>query len=181
MFPEGEKEGLYHTADATLWFFHARPRYLKATNDRVTLDSLLPKLRASSSITCTARASASRSIRQTACLRRATRAISSLGWTPKCDGWVVTPRRGKAVEINALWYNALRLLEGWTREARRRKVSANARRACRKVQALFQRSFLGRVARLSLRCCRERRVRRRRRSFVPTESGLCNLSGISGA
>src|SRR5207248_8097135 len=35
----------------------------------------------------------------------------------KCDGWVVTPRRGKAVEINALWYNALRLLQRWTREA----------------------------------------------------------------
>jgi glycogen debranching enzyme len=34
----------------------------------------------------------------------------------KVDDWVVTPRRGKAVEINALWYNALRLLEGWTRE-----------------------------------------------------------------
>src|SRR5207249_9075594 len=32
----------------------------------------------------------------------------------KVDGWVVTPRRGKAVEINALWYNALRLLEQWT-------------------------------------------------------------------
>jgi predicted glycogen debranching enzyme len=31
----------------------------------------------------------------------------------KVDDWVVTPRRGKAVEINALWYNALRLLEGW--------------------------------------------------------------------
>jgi predicted glycogen debranching enzyme len=31
----------------------------------------------------------------------------------KVEGWVVTPRRGKAVEINALWYNALRLLEGW--------------------------------------------------------------------
>jgi predicted glycogen debranching enzyme len=30
--------------------------------------------------------------------------------------WVVTPRRGKAVEINALWYNALRLLAGWLRE-----------------------------------------------------------------
>jgi glycogen debranching enzyme len=37
----------------------------------------------------------------------------------KVDGWVVTPRRGKAVEINALWYNALRLLEGWTREESR--------------------------------------------------------------
>ena len=33
-----------------------------------------------------------------------------------CSCWVVTPRRGKAVEINALWYNALRLLERWTRE-----------------------------------------------------------------
>jgi glycogen debranching enzyme len=33
----------------------------------------------------------------------------------KVDGWVVTPRRGKAVEINALWYNALRLTEKWLR------------------------------------------------------------------
>lgn len=33
--------------------------------------------------------------------------------------WVVTPRRGKAVEINALWYNALRLLEGWLRHENR--------------------------------------------------------------
>src|ERR1035438_4168400 len=34
----------------------------------------------------------------------------------KVGDWVVTPRRGKAVEINALWYNALRLMEGWVRE-----------------------------------------------------------------
>ena len=34
----------------------------------------------------------------------------------KVGDWVVTPRRGKAVEINALWYNALRLLESWLRE-----------------------------------------------------------------
>jgi glycogen debranching enzyme len=34
----------------------------------------------------------------------------------KVDDWIVTPRRGKAVEINALWYNALRLLADWTRE-----------------------------------------------------------------
>jgi len=32
------------------------------------------------------------------------------------DGWVVTPRRGKAVEINALWYNALRVMEEWARD-----------------------------------------------------------------
>src|SRR5207247_3431381 len=33
----------------------------------------------------------------------------------KVGDWVVTPRRGKPVEINALWYNALRLLENWVR------------------------------------------------------------------
>jgi glycogen debranching enzyme len=36
----------------------------------------------------------------------------------KVGDWVVTPRRGKAVEINALFYNALRLLERWLREER---------------------------------------------------------------
>jgi predicted glycogen debranching enzyme len=36
----------------------------------------------------------------------------------KVDDWVVTPRRGKAVEINALWYNALCLLEGWVASER---------------------------------------------------------------
>ena len=42
LFPEGEQEGLYHTADATLWFFHALDRYLAATGDRATLRLLLP-------------------------------------------------------------------------------------------------------------------------------------------
>ena len=45
MFPEGTKEGLYHTADATLWFFHAIHRYLVATDDRGTLRQLMPKLK----------------------------------------------------------------------------------------------------------------------------------------
>jgi glycogen debranching enzyme len=44
----------------------------------------------------------------------------------KVDGWVVTPRRGKAVEINALWYNALRLLEQWLREDGEREEAARA-------------------------------------------------------
>src|SRR5204862_2260600 len=37
MFPDGDREGLYHTADATLWFFHAVGRYVSATNDLDTL------------------------------------------------------------------------------------------------------------------------------------------------
>ena len=55
----------------------------------------------------------------------------------KVDDWVVTPRRGKAVEINALWYNALRLLERLgargsgddaARAARREHAEQRARR-----------------------------------------------------
>ncbi len=44
MFPEGSQEGLYHTADATLWFFHALSRYVAASDDRLTLRLLIPKL-----------------------------------------------------------------------------------------------------------------------------------------
>src|SRR5207244_11217015 len=44
LFPEGEKEGLYHTADATLWFFHAISRYVAWSEDRATLALLFPTL-----------------------------------------------------------------------------------------------------------------------------------------
>src|SRR5205814_7109118 len=44
LFPEGEHAGLYHTADATMWFFHAVWRYFKKTNDQETIRSLIPKL-----------------------------------------------------------------------------------------------------------------------------------------
>ena len=56
----------------------------------------------------------------------------------KVGDWVVTPRRGKAVEINALWYNALRLLEGWVREAR---GDAAARAATREHAEQARQSF----------------------------------------
>src|SRR6185436_5071908 len=44
MFPEGARDGLYHTADASLWFFHAVDRYLHHTQDVATLRQILPRL-----------------------------------------------------------------------------------------------------------------------------------------
>ena len=118
MFPEGQTEGLYHTADASLWFFHAVHRYVEATGDRETLSAILPKLEQI----------ADRHIEGTrfgigvdprdGLLRQGAEGYQLTWMDAKVGDWVVTPRRGKAVEINALWYNALRLLEGWTREAR---------------------------------------------------------------
>ena len=37
LFPEGQNQGLYHTADATLWFFHALHRYVEHCQDKTTL------------------------------------------------------------------------------------------------------------------------------------------------
>ena len=59
----------------------------------------------------------------------------------KVGDWVVTPRRGKAVEINALWYNALRLLAGWLREeeqaTRAAEIDEHADRALRSFNERF--------------------------------------------
>ncbi len=44
LFPEGQTAGLYHTADATLWFFHAIDRYTTISHDRSVLRMALPKL-----------------------------------------------------------------------------------------------------------------------------------------
>jgi predicted glycogen debranching enzyme len=116
MFPDRQKEGLYHTADATLWFFHALGRYLKKTQDRITLALLLPTL-----IDI-----AEHHLRGTkfnihvdprdGLLVQGAEGYQLTWMDAKMGNWVVTPRRGKAVELNALWFNALKLLEGWLRE-----------------------------------------------------------------
>ena len=116
MFPDGAREGLYHTADASLWFFHAVHRYVRATDDTPTLRTLLPVL----ADIVRHHLDGTRfgiGVDPADGLLRQGEAGYQLTWMDaKVDDWVVTPRRGKAVEINALWYNALCLLDGWVRE-----------------------------------------------------------------
>ena len=60
----------------------------------------------------------------------------------KVDDWVVTPRRGKAVEINALWYNALLLLEAWlARDGRGLLAEGIAARSARAAASRSTRRF----------------------------------------
>jgi predicted glycogen debranching enzyme len=141
MFPEGEKEGLYHTADATLWFFHAVQRYVEVTGDTTTLKLLLPKFE--NIVDCHTRGTRfGIGMDPADCLLRQGQQGYQLTWMDaKVDGWVVTPRRGKAVEINALWYNALRLLEKWLVEtgsdARATEVGELAARVRESFNARF--------------------------------------------
>jgi predicted glycogen debranching enzyme len=116
MFPEGENEGLYHTTDATLWFFHAISRYVEATDDRTTLRVLLPGLIDIIDHHLKGTRFGIGVDPKDGLLTQGAEGYQLTWMDAKVDGWVVTPRRGKAVEINALWYNALRLLERWIRE-----------------------------------------------------------------
>ena len=116
MFPEGKKEGLYHTTDATLWFFHALSRYVEATGDKVTLRLILPQLRDIVEHHLRGTLFGIHVDPKDGLLTQGAQGYQLTWMDAKVDDWVVTPRRGKAVEINALWYNALRLLEGWMRE-----------------------------------------------------------------
>ena len=115
MFPDGSREGLYHTADATLWYFHAIERYVRASGDAETLKDLLPTFVDIIEHHLAGTRFGIAVDPGDGLLRQGAEGYQLTWMDAKVDDWVVTPRRGKAVEINALWYNALRLLDGWMR------------------------------------------------------------------
>jgi predicted glycogen debranching enzyme len=116
LFPEGQRSALYHTADATLWFFHALDRYERATDDRDTLETLFPIL-ANILEHHQNGTDFGIGLDPSDGLLKAGAEGYQLTWMDaKVDGWVVTPRRGKPVEIQALWYNALRLTAMWAEQ-----------------------------------------------------------------
>jgi predicted glycogen debranching enzyme len=141
LFPEGKNEGLYHTADATLWFFQALHRYVEATQDRATLRFMLPKLKDI----------VDHHIRGTrfgihvdpddGLLCQGAPGYQLTWMDAKVEDWVVTPRRGKAVEINGLWYNALCLLETWLRQEQEQSAGEAVARHAKRARESFNRRF----------------------------------------
>ena len=141
LFPEGEDGGLYHTADATMWFFHAVARYVRWTHDRDTLRALLPRMIEI----------IDHHVRGTrfnihvdphdGLLAQGAEGYQLTWMDAKVDGWVVTPRRGKPVEINALFHNALRILEHFLSEEGDAATSARMRSLADRVYESFNARF----------------------------------------
>jgi predicted glycogen debranching enzyme len=117
MFPEGKSAGLYHTADATLWFFHAIDRYLTYSQDHALLANLLPTLTDIAEHHAEGTRFGIGVDPRDGLLRQGAVDLPLTWMDAKVGDLVVTPRRGKAVEINALYYNALRLLAQWLTDA----------------------------------------------------------------
>jgi predicted glycogen debranching enzyme len=141
MFPEGHDEGLYHTSDATLWFFHAIAKYIAASKDHLFLAQVLPTLKEIIDLHLRG-TSFGIGVDETDGLLRQGKEGFQLTWMDaKVEDWVVTPRRGKAVEINALWYNALCYMRLWLQqegeESAAEEISQHAQRARESFQQKF--------------------------------------------
>lgn len=141
MFPEGANEGLYNTADATLWFFHAISRYIAYTNDTAIITLLLPTLLDIMDHHMNGTRFNIRMDPKDGLLRQGEPGYQLTWMDAKVDDWVVTPRRGKAVEINALWYNALRLMQKWVGQERGSDEAQPFERAADRVLQSFNEGF----------------------------------------
>ncbi len=139
MFPDGGREPGYNSVDAALWYFEAVNKYTAYTADTAFVkenlyDSLKEIYRAFLEGTLF-------DIKMDAdYLISAGNPDTQLTWMDaKIGSWTVTPRQGKAVEINALWYNALRVLEALA--ARFGEDAAPYGDAAQKAGEAFRRVF----------------------------------------
>lgn len=112
LFDDHTPHSEYNSADASLWFIHACFEYLRHARDQDTFDSQLKPVCADI-IACYKRGTQG-SVQMDpsdGLLAQGDPTVRLTWMDAKTNGVVFTPRHGKAVEINALWYHALRLME----------------------------------------------------------------------
>ena len=114
-FPDAGDEPEYNTVDATLWYFEAIQAYYSKTRDLSLIQTLYPKLE--NIITCHLNGTryGIHVDPQDGLLFAGEGGVQLTWMDAKVGDWVVTPRMGKPVEINALWYNALMLMANFAK------------------------------------------------------------------
>jgi predicted glycogen debranching enzyme len=116
MFPDEGTAPLYNTADASMWYFYAVGKYLNYTGTpedyAFVQETIYPKLK---EIIAAYEHGTDFSIyMEEDGLIHAGSGLDQVTWMDvRVGDWVATPRHGKPVEINALWYHALCLMEEW--------------------------------------------------------------------
>ena len=138
-FPDSAEAPEYNTVDATLWYFHAVDQTLKRSGDLTLAAELYPIL---SDIIDWHRRGTRYGIKvdpQDGLLFAGEDGVQLTWMDAKVGDWVVTPRTGKAVEINALWYNALLIMAGLAKQLGKDKQADQYLKASAQVKKGFQR------------------------------------------
>src|SRR5215472_6694597 len=136
-FPDAGESPEYNTVDATLWFFEAVRAYHAYTGDLAFVQQeLYPVL--ADIINWHVRGTRYRIKLDAAGLLNSGEPGVQLTWMDaKVGDWVVTPRSGKPVEIQALWYNAIRIMEDFAA----RTADETGRKRYNNMAALAKWSF----------------------------------------
>jgi len=114
-FPDEGQAPEYNTVDATLWYFEAIRAYYEATKDDALLRDLFPALREIVDWHLRGTRFQIQVDPADGLLYSGEEGVQLTWMDAKVGDWVVTPRHGKAVEINSLWYNALRIMADFAR------------------------------------------------------------------
>ena len=117
----------YNTADATLWYVLAIRAYEEATGDDQLVTDLLPALREIVEHHLAGTRYGIGVDPADGLLRAGEPGVQLTWMDAKVGDWVVTPRIGKPVEINALWYNVLRTIAEFHADPRATRNGAHAR------------------------------------------------------
>ena len=110
-FPDAGETPEYNTVDATLWFFEAARAYLAYTGDLDFVRSELYPVLADIISWHVRGTRYGIKVDSSGLLSSGEQGVQLTWMDAKVGDWVVTPRRGKPVEIQALWYNALCIME----------------------------------------------------------------------
>jgi predicted glycogen debranching enzyme len=140
-FPDGNEAPDYNTVDATLWYFHAIDTYIEATGDKSLLAELYPVLQDIIRWHIAGTRYGIGVDERDGLLRAGEKGVQLTWMDAKVGDWVVTPRIGKPVEINALWHYALARMSAWAKlqrdKANSRIYAAAAGRAAESFASAF--------------------------------------------
>lgn len=140
LFPEGDVEPMYNSVDAPLLFINAVYEYIQASKDNAFLPEVWDVLKRI--MTAYEKGTDYHIGMDTDCLIQAGADLEQLTWMDvRVGDYLPTPRHGKPVEINAYWYNDLKIMEQFALLQQDNKLAQHYAELADKVKEAFLLKF----------------------------------------
>ena len=140
-FPDAGEAPEYNTVDASLWFFVAVHAYLTRTGDRSFQAEIYPTLKDMLDWHIRGTRFGIQMNPTDGLLRAGENGVQLTWMDAKVGDWVVTPRIGKPVEINALWFNAVSIMRDLANELGVSADAAAFAELASRIRTSFERAF----------------------------------------